>query len=266
MAMKQERDCDVSEALLIEVTGSQAAYERFLPLALALPGPFPAPSINVGVAYHNVVSGVAKVMAEQARLAHEIPALNLDDLKSLPELVLAVIFAINLVDRNAPKATRDMLTKASSLRGKLLPAAEVLATAGLMPKHEVSRIRKGSGFIDMADDLVALARLFIENAANISGKTTITAAEVREASELGTELRTILRPKGTRKAPLDAETARAIENRDRLFALLSQRYDLVRRAAAWLFGLDKVASLVPALGSRVRPKAKAVVDAVVSEP
>lgn len=264
MAMKQERDCEV-EVLPIELTGSQAAYERFLPIALELTGPFAAPSINLGVAYHNVVSGVEQVMAERRRIANELPTLGLGDVESLPELCLAAIFASQLVDRNAPKATRDMLTRASSLRAKLLPAAEVLVTAGLMPKHEVSRIRKGTGYLDTADDLIALARLFIEHGARISGKTTVTREEVREASELGTALRTILRPKGSRKASLDAETAQAIENRDRLFALLVRRYDLVRRAGAWLFGVDKLGEIVPPLGSRVRARAKSVIEPVASE-
>lgn len=264
MAMKQERDCEVEDSP-IELTGSQAAYERFLPIALELAGPFAAPSINLGVAYHNVVFGVEQVIANRERVATELPKLSLDEVELLPELCLAAIFAGQLVDRNAPTPTRDMLARASILRGKLLPAAEVLATADLMPKHEVSRIRKGTGFIDMADDLVALARLFIDHGPRISGKTTVTRDEIREASELGTALRTTLRPKGSRRAPLDAKTAQAIENRDRLFALLVRRYELVRRAGGWLYGLDKVSEHVPPLGSRVRARARAVAETASDE-
>jgi len=257
MVMKEDRDCDVSiESLPIEATGSQLEYQRFLPLALRLSGPFAAPSINLGTAYHNVVEGVTNLLTERDRLMREIPVLNLDDVQSLPELVLAVIFAANLVDRNVPKDTMPMVSRGGELRGKLLIAAQALVAADLVPEHEVARIRKGSGFVDLADDLVALATVFNKHARKIAGKTAITAEEVREASELGTELRKTIRPRGTRRASPDAETARAVEHRDRLFALLSQRYDLVRRAGAWLFGLDKVSDLVPALGSRARTRAR----------
>jgi len=253
MAMNQNRDCDVVwEPVPIEATGSQLEYERFLPKALELPGPFVAPTVNLGSAYHNVVEGVTNVLKERERLAREIPVLNLDDVKSLPQLVLAVIHAAGLVDRNVPKSTLDRVACGRELRGKLLVAAEALVAAGLVSKHEVARIRKGTGFIDTAEDLVALAGLFNNHSRKIAGKTAVTSADIREAMELGTELRKTLRPKATRKAPLDADTARAIEHRDRLFALLSQRYDLVRRAGAWLFGLDEVGKLVPPLGSRAR--------------
>lgn len=252
-------EVDVSD-LAPEITGSRAAYERFLPEALRLLGPLSGPRVNLGVVYHNVVKGTSAVLSERARLERELAHVEVAQLAALPELVLAVIYASSLVDRNAPTETREKLGRASELRGKLLPAAEVLASAGLLSSHEVARIRKGTGSIDTADDLVALARLFTDHADAIRGKTPVTTAEVREASNLGTELRTILRPKGSRRAPLDPDLTQTLENRDRLFTLLASRYDVVRRAGAWLFGLDKVGDRVPPLGSRLRARTKAVAE------
>lgn len=270
MTMNRDGVCDeanqVDDELPPEVSGSRAAYERFSREALRLAGPFSGPRVNLGLVYHNVSAGVGAVLADKERIEREIPGFDCAQAADLPELVLAVIYAAGLIDRNAPTETREKMARANELRGKLLPAAEVLANAGLLPTHEVARIRKGTGSIDTADDLVALARLFTDHADAIRGKTAITAVEVREASDLGTELRTLLRPAGARKAPMDAELSQALENRDRLFTLLVERYDLVRRAGAWIFGLEKVGELVPTPGSRVRVRAKAVVDAVVSEP
>lgn len=269
MTMDREGLCESvmpeDDALPPEITGSRAAYEQFSIEARAVAGPLSVPRVNLGRVYHNVIAGVGAVLADKERLARETRAFDFKQAANLPNLALAVIYASNLVDRNAPKATREKVARAAGLRGKLLPAAEVLATAKLMPAHEVARIRKGTGDIDIADDCIALARLFTDYAAQIRGKTTITAAEVREASDLGTELRTILRPKGTRKAPAEPELAMALENRDRLWTLLVERYDLVRRAGAWLFGLEKVSELVPPLGSRVKAKAKAVAEVAASE-
>lgn len=269
MTTEREGRCDeaviADDSLPPEVSGSRAAYERYLKEAAAVEGPLHGPRVNLGVAYHNAVAGAEAVMSEKARLERELPLIDSKWVASLPELVLAVIYASNLIDRAAPKPTMAMISQATELRAKLLPAAEVLATAGLFPEREVARIRTGKGHIDTADDLVALARLFTDHAKAIQGKTPITASEVREASDLGTELRTVLRPRGARKAPMDPELAQAIETRDRLWTLLSERYDLVRRAGAWLFGLDNVTEMVPALGSRTRAKARAVTEIVAKE-
>lgn len=258
MTMEHEGGCETEEPRIDELstTGSRAAYERFLPEAEALSGPFATPRANLGIAYHNVREGVAAVLSEASRLREDVPKYDFDRMRTLPDLVLAVIYAVGLVDRRAPKSTRTLIAEAAQLRGKLLLAAETLATAGLVPSNEVIRIRKGKGFIDIADDCIALGRLFNDHADAIRGKSAVTALEVREASELGTRLRTILRPKGTRKAPPEPALAQALENRDRLWTLLVERYELVRRAGVWLFGLEKGSELVPALGSRVRAKPK----------
>lgn len=257
MTMDRERACDApAETFAEEETGWRASYEQFMKEALTLVGPFSGPWVNPSLAYHNVVAGIEAVLSKESELARDIPRFDFARAAALPELALAVIHAASLVDRSAPKPTRKLIARAAEIRGKLLLTAEVLVAAGLMPAHEVSRIRKGSGFIDIADDCIALGRLFNDHADAIRGKSAVTALEVREASELGTRLRTILRPKGTRKAPPEPALAQALENRDRLWTLLVERYELVRRAGVWLFGLEKGSELVPALGSRVRAKPK----------
>lgn len=264
MVMKQNRDCEQPEDLIqVRPTGSLLAFQQFLPVALEFGGPLVPCRINLGSAYHNVVEGVRNVLKERGRLESELPGLNLDHVQSLPELVLAVMYAADQAEQTVPKQTRAMISSGGELRGKLLIAARALAASNLVPSHEVAHIQKGSGYIDLADDLIALATLFNKHARKIAGKTAITSADIQEAMELGTELRKTLRPKATRKNSPDADTARAIEHRDRLFALLVYRYDLVRRAGAWLFGLDEVGKLVPALGSRTRtrPRTTTVVEA-----
>lgn len=240
-----------------DAVGSQAHYERFLPEALALGGEPTWPRVSVQTAYHNVAQGTAAVLTEKARLQQELPTLALDEVAALPELVLAVLYADDLIDPHAPKPTRTMQSRAATLRKKLLTTANALVLAGLLPEHEVALIRRGTGAFDVAEDCIALTRLFQGHAQAIAGKHAVTTDEVREAAELGTELRTLLRPKHTHTAPPPEALAQATERRDRLWALLVSRYDRVRRAGAWLFGVEHVDERVPALGAHKAARKKA---------
>jgi hypothetical protein len=103
---------------------------------------------------------------------------------------------------------------------------------------------------------VDLAALFIQHATGVRGKTPITAAQVREAAQTGTELLTLLRPKAakrTRNGGALAADAAAI--RDRLWTLLVQQSRELRRVGMWLW-VDEVDVHVPPLQSRVAPPRK----------
>lgn len=239
-----------------EPAGSRVSYERYLPEALALTGELAYPRTHLELLYYNAGVGVAAVLAERARLEKELPALDLDEVAALPELVLAVIYADSLIDPHAPKPTRAMQARAAELRQKLLTTAEALVLAGLFPAHEVARIRAGHGAFDTAADCVALARLFQDHAVAIQGKSPVTAAEVKEAAELGASLYSVLRPRNAPTA-LPPEELEAIDHRNRLWTLAATRYERVRRAGAWLFGVEHLDDHVPALGAHKVPRKKA---------
>jgi hypothetical protein len=151
--------------------------------------------------------------------------------------------------------TLGLLAEATTLRAKLLTAAEALAASGLLPEAKVKKIRQGNGGIDRAKDCVELAALFKENADAIRGKSPVSAADVKRAAELGTQLLDVLKPKGSRRSAKTKEQREAIEDRDRLGTLLVRRYDASRRAAGWFFGA-KADELVPPIGSIKRSKKK----------
>lgn len=241
------------------VAGSQDAFDRFLPQASALA----AKDILVcradpSLVFHNVNQGAAALLAERGRIASELPKVDVVRIGELPALALAVAFAASQVNRTQQtnEALAKNLAQAHPLRRKLLASATALAEAGLLASGDVEKIRKGQGHIDAASDLVALAALFAKSAKAIAGKSPVTAADVKRADALGTELLATLKPASAKKTGA-RPGADAADARDRLWTLLVQRHDEVRRAGAWIFGVPALDAKVPALlAHKTAPKKK----------
>ena len=182
-------------------------------------------------------------------------------------LAQALEYAARQVDRQAPSAKeiRQLIARGRELRHVLLTAAESLAAVGIFPNHVVTKIRAGKGDIDAAGDCVELAALFAKNASAVRGKTTVTPAIANEAAEVGAKLLTVLKPRSS-KAPkqVQAELREARDRRDRLFTLLVQRHDLLRRVGAYLFGVNALDKHVPPLQSAKRAASKSKAAAPAS--
>ena len=240
----------IAMATPLENVGSQQAYEHFRPVAEALPsGDLRAFRADASLAYHNVTAGRGALLAIEKRLAVELPTLSLTSLRSLSDLALGVVHAVAQVDRGADGSTAVLLAKARGVRDVLLASAEALAKSGVIPARAVAKIREGKGAIDSAQDCVDLSALFRKYAKEVKGKTAVTSAQMKEAAELGTELLKRLRRKGTKRKDSASVTA-AVDTRDRLWTLLVQRHQEIRRAGMWIWG-DEVDAHVPPLQSRV---------------
>lgn len=246
-------------------SGSQADYETFLPAARALSAAEVAPMrADLTLALQNVQVGAAAVLAEKSRLA-ALPETDATSLASLPRLALATIFANTQIDRSAPPTDLPkLLARGRELRGLLLKNADGLAAAGLLPMAAVDQIRAGRGQLDAARDCVELAALFTKRGAALRGKHPITAAQIKETADVGTELLQLLKPGRARRAPAGASLATDI--RDRLWTMLVRRHEALWRAGAYLFGRDAVDTKVPSLqasrGGRSKRPAPAPVATV----
>lgn len=92
-----------------------------------------------------------------------------------------------------------------------------------------------------------LAALFGKEAAALRGKSPVTAAQIKETADIGTQLLTLLKPSRTRR--IKAGPSTATSDRDRLWTLVLARHDALWRAGAYLFGRD-VDEKVPLLQAR----------------
>ncbi len=235
-------------------TGSQAEYDLFLPAAREVLAAEIVPMrADPVLALQNLQTGVTNVLAELARL-EKLPETDVRGIEALPRIALAVIFACTQIASIDRGQIAVRLGEAMPLRGLLMKAADALAEAGLFKKAEVAKIREGHGKLDAARDLVALAALFQKHWATIRGKHAITAAQIKQASEVGTALIQLLKPGRAKRAK--GAPAAGTDERDRLWTLVVQGHDRLWRAGAYLFGRDHVDEKVPPLlsGRRGRPK------------
>ena len=258
---------DVTVTALPTATGSQADYDLFLPAAKKLhPSALIPMRADAQLALHNVQLGVDHVLAEHARLA-KLPETDVAELTSLPRLALAVIFATTqLAPATGTSGLADKIARGAVLRALLLKTADALSLAGLVPRVDVDKIRAGHGKLDAARDLVALTALFAKHAPKVRGKHAITAAQLKESADLGTELLQLLKPGRARRA--SSGPAVGADERDRLWTLLAQAHDRLWRAGAYLFGRSAVDAKVPSLqASRGgRPKKVAAAAAPAKTP
>lgn len=247
-----------------DAADSEAAYKRYLPLAQKLTEAEQVPyRIDPLLAYHNVQVGLATLEPLIDTLKPALPKLDWKGLLDLRALAQAVVFAATQV---TGKSRSDgelgtLLAEAAELRRLLLGTADMLTLHGTFPAAAVAKIRQGTGPIDRAGDLVALAALYRKYPAALKQQALVKAAQLERASSLGTELLGRLNPKrarGSKKADVAAvAAAAAVKARDQLASLLWQRHRDLRRAGYYHFGeaLDQHVPSLQAGRSAVKKKA-----------
>jgi hypothetical protein len=207
------------------------------------------------VAQHNVSAGVAAVMEYAEHAREHLPHVDLDELRSLPDLALAVIAAAREVDATDEAEARRLLDEAGALRRLLRASAVALAEAGALSPRDAARVRDTRGPFDAGADCLALAALFQRRAGDLEGKTAVAEADVARAAEVGAALRALLRPKAAARKPGPGGMS-PVELRDRLWTLLAIRHERLWAVGAYIYGHavdDHVPALLAPVAGR-RPK------------
>jgi hypothetical protein len=232
----------------------ETAYTRFLSAAEAVPAvQVKELSVDALAAFHNVEVGVRAVLGVRDALDARIRKIDWAALEGLPALARAVCFAASQVEA-APLPVvglADKLAEARKLRGVLLKKAELLAATGHLPAAAVEKIREGHGFIDTANDCIALAALFRRYATKLADTQAVTPEQLARAGELGAELATSLAldPRLAKKNEETPAPSRATDTRDRLWTLLLHQHRELRRLGAFHW-VDDVDRHVPPLEAR----------------
>ena len=242
MAEEEARGPEVPESGPGEVAGlesisSQPAYEAFLVAAMAIePGFIEECCADVVLAYRSVMRGVENVLGNGSVVVGRLPNVNLVELSMLPRLAQGLAFATLQVNRELETASFGKLfERAQQLRRKLRKAADALAEAGLLPNADIDEVWLHAQQ-DVVDDSLALVALLRRNEARISGRSPVTVTELLEAEQIAEKLRTMLGRQGEVSGNGTQGLLKAIEMRDRFWTLLSQRYDVLWRCGAWLYG------------------------------
>ena len=130
-------------------------------------------------------------------------------------------------------ASEELIIKAKPLRSKLLKAAEYLWTDDMKLGDIVANIRSGHAYVNQADDMGNLTRLFIDNWKQADGQCKVTKEDVVKAQELGAQfLADLSKVKTESITELKDLQLRAGE-------YLRRGIDDIRTAAAFVFSRDK---------------------------
>jgi hypothetical protein len=237
-----------------EVSGFEASWERFRAEAEAVDaGEVKTFPYSAGVVLHNVRTGVAAVVAERPWFDAQPDAPRVDYARLGEAEVAAEALAFTADQAAALVRTPPTLTvkikRARVLVRALDTGAAALVAMGQMRADEIPATL-GRGPIATARRCVTLAALFRGKHARTRGVTAVTSAIVKEASDLGSELQRILKPKGVgkRNARSEAEVA-ASDARDRMAVVVARRYGYVERIAGFRWGRE-LGAYVPTMLSR----------------
>jgi hypothetical protein len=220
----------------LESISSQTSYDAFLTAAKGLdPSIIEECCADVVLAYHNVTRGVENVLGSSLVIVGRLPDVNISELSMLPRLAQGLAFATLQVQRELRTAPFGKLfERAQALRRKLRKAAEALAEANLLPGADMDEVRL-QGQREVLEDCVALTALFRRNEAAITGRSPVSASDLREVDQVVQKLRVML---GQQAEPGEGGpfVLKAMDMRDRFWTLLNQRHEVLWRCGAWLYG------------------------------
>lgn len=191
-----------------------------------------------------------RVLPLRDRIVAELPATPIHYVDKLNVYAMAAWYA-HLATIPKPSTTLEALkTEAAALRADMLVGAEPLVHRGYFAKETIAKIKEGSGFLDTANDVVALSALYTEAWPVVEHKTIIDWAQVERAAVVGPQLVVAL----GEKLGFSTEATEAARVRARAVSLFVDVYEELQRAVTYLrWHEDDVASVLPSFyqtGSR----------------
>lgn len=224
---------------------------------------------DAALAEKNVAAGVAAVLAYDAHVAEHLPAVDLAELQSLPNLARAVAVAAS--EAGGDDALGPLFAEGCTLRRSLRAAAVALVEAGVLAPRDLARLSPERGATDVGADCSALASLFQRKAEDVEGKSAVGEDEVARAAEVGLALRAHFKPRGAARKPGPSGMSPA-EARDRLWTLLVLRHERLWAVGAYIYG-HAVDAHVPALhasvaerGGKAKGRASKAAQGAAAEP
>jgi hypothetical protein len=232
-------------ALTPELLDSEAAYQRVLARAqavsaedLAVLGRF-VPALMMS----NFALAVTSAATDAAAAARTFFSL---DLAYVSDLAPALRWASSVYDTALAPTLAGEIANAAPMRSRLMATLATLTAEGYFEQHDYDAIAKGRGSRDMAEDLVAGARLMRSQHDAIAGKHPLTDDFIAQCASVGESL---LARMGTKRARvrLTPEQTHAKDVRDRIAVLIVQAYPQLWRVVAAVSGPALIDARAPSL-------------------
>lgn len=249
----------------------QAAYERIEPELDAIePADVGRVTADVPTAVSLAIGSIPLLEGLAPEMKKQLTAPPIEHIARLRVLSLGLLYThLRYVPRRSESVQAD-LEEARVLREQMLSAADAHVSFGHMSPDAVASVRDGGGYLDRANDLIALAALFRAVGPRIRGATPVTEAMLARATELGTQL---IGELGGQELGIGADGAGPRDWRDRrnrAFTLFMQNWEGIRRAVEYVRYYEQdaetFAPLLHRRGTRPSDEEDVVVEPVVTEP
>lgn len=177
---------------------------------------------------------------------------HLDDLETIAS---ALMFAKTNAESESAKQVEAkipvaLFERATELKARMMRVADYYLSAEPTLAAELASIRDGSGYLDLAQDLHRLGRIYAEHKATLAqDRKWYSAADAAEAAKLEADIVSSYEKSGPSKWA-DLAT--------RAYTLFEESYGEVRAAAEFVFRNDPAKlAMVPSMFVELRARARA---------
>lgn len=176
-----------------------------------------------------------------------LPGFDVAHLDGFEDLARGLRFVQTELLRRIQRAKQvpELAAEGWRLRALMMSYAEALSYKGRIAPELIVRLREGSGYRDLVEDLSVLCQEFLALPAELTGpNAAVTRAEIARASELAHEINVRV----GNAADVDLSQAALLDERRRLGGLLLRAHGQIRRAMTYLrWDEGDATELVPSL-------------------
>lgn len=202
-------------------------------------------NIDVPGAVATVLGALPEIRALRSELT-ALPGFDLPRFDKLRDYALALghTHAMYRAASGPSDGVTELAERVSNLRDILQADATALAKRGILDEGQVLKLRSGSGYKNIAFEVVGLIGLFREHWDKIHGRSALQLDELERAGELAQKLVTGVGLREQAPAALGAASAL----RQRAFTVLLRAYDEARRGISYLrWQTNDAADIAPSL-------------------
>ena len=246
----------VTPAPLPSMEDGHESLVRIEPELSAIPeGELAHINIDIPRACALAIGALPAIRSLRPSVVEHLPTFPIESLDKLQDYAHALYYAHLMCEpkRRPGERGQALFVAATELRTLLLAQAKVLAMKGLFEGAKVDEISSGSGYVDAANDIIALSLLYRQNWSVVKDKTVVEEADCGRADVLGRDL---LAAMGARMQVSDRLTkSQTIDRRNRCYTLFVRTYDRCRQVASHLrWDQGDADVLVPPLVRRSKRK------------
>jgi hypothetical protein len=199
------------------------------------------PNLDVAAAGGVVLAALPRIEALAPQMRHLVSEEIVRGLRERAMVAIEASAGLGKRKRRWVRIARE-LDEARRRRRALRQQAAALVAMGVLSGARVPTLTAGRRSTDVAKDLYALARFFLDHFKKMRGKTPVTVEYLEEASALSLAL--IERLGARTRPPSRTIDPAAKDRRARAFTLLARDYEAVRAAVVFLRRLEGAADAI----------------------